>query len=120
LQAAPAASVRPVRANFLDQNREGSIASVRRSKLAQVAADGGQWGSTILRRQVADFGASLRELPPGVHKSLDTFYRKLILLAFHPGGAKRVLSEKQAVAEAAISREEFCRRYQGHRSSLAA
>jgi hypothetical protein len=68
-------------------------------------------GTTILRRQVADFGASLRELPPGVHKSLDTFYRKLILLAFHPGGAKRVLSERQAVAEAAISREEFCRRY---------
>jgi len=68
-------------------------------------------GTTILRRQVTDFGASLRELPPGVHKSLDTFYRKLILLAFHPGGAKRVLSERQAVAEAAISREEFCRRY---------
>jgi hypothetical protein len=77
-------------------------------------------GSTILRRQVTDFGASLRELPPGVHKSLDTFYRKLILLAFHPGGAKRVLSEKQAVAEATISRKEFCRRYRGYRSSLAA
>lgn len=68
-------------------------------------------GTTILRRQVTDFGASLRELPPGVHKSLDTFYRKLILLAFHPGGAKRVLSERQPVAEAAISRQEFCRRY---------
>jgi hypothetical protein len=68
-------------------------------------------GSTILRRQVTEFGASLRELPPGLHKSLDTFYRKLILLAFHPGGAKRVLLERQAVAEAAISRREFCRRY---------
>ncbi len=77
-------------------------------------------GSTILRRQVTDFGASLREPPPGVHKSLDTLYRKLILLAFHPGGAKRVVSEKQAVAEAAISRKEFCRRYRGHRASLAA
>jgi len=68
-------------------------------------------GSTILRRQAAEFGASLREVPPGTHKSLDTFYRKLILLAFHPGGAKRVMLERQAVAEAAISREEFCRRY---------
>ncbi|TMJ45918.1 MAG: hypothetical protein E6G84_15205 [Alphaproteobacteria bacterium] len=68
-------------------------------------------GTTILRRQVTDFGASLREPPPGMHKSLDTFYRKLILLAFHPGGAERVLSERQSVAEAAISRQEFCRRY---------
>jgi hypothetical protein len=68
-------------------------------------------GSTILRRQVTEFGATLRELPAGLHKSLDTFYRKLILLAFHPGGAKRVLSEWQPVAEAAISRQEFCRRY---------
>ena len=70
-------------------------------------------GSTILRRQVAEFGATLRELPTGLHTSLDTFYRKLILLAFHPGGARRVMQEKQAVAEAAISRQEFCRRYQG-------
>jgi len=68
-------------------------------------------GSTILRRQVTDFGASLRELPPGLHRSLDTFYRKLILLAFHPGGAKRVLLERRPVVEAAISRREFCRRY---------
>jgi hypothetical protein len=69
-------------------------------------------GSTILRRQVTEFGASLRELPPGIHKSLDTFYRKLILLAFHPGGVGRVLLERQPVAEAAISRQEFCRLYQ--------
>jgi hypothetical protein len=53
-------------------------------------------GSTILRRQVSEFGASLRELPPGLYRSFDTFYRKLILLAFHPGGARR---------------QEFCRRY---------
>lgn len=77
-------------------------------------------GSTILRRQVTDFGATLRELPAGMHRSLDTFYRKLILLAFHPGGAKRVLSERQPVVEAAISREEFCRRYRDHGASLAA
>jgi hypothetical protein len=88
--------------------------------LLQSREETGPVGSTILRRQVTDFGASLRELPPGVHKSLDTFYRKLILLAFHPGGAKRALSERKAVAEAAISREEFCRRYRGHGSSLAA
>jgi len=70
-------------------------------------------GSTILRRQVSDFGASVRELPPGLHRSLDTFYRKLILLAFHPGGARRVLLEHRPVVEAAISRQEFCRRYRG-------
>jgi hypothetical protein len=69
-------------------------------------------GTTILRRQATEFGASLRELPAGIHTSLDTFYRKLIVLAFHPRGAKRVLSTRQPVAEAAISRQEFCRRYQ--------
>jgi hypothetical protein len=68
-------------------------------------------GSTILRRQVAEFGASLRDLPPGLHRSFDSFYRKLILLALHPGGAKRVLSQTEPVAEAAISIREFCRRY---------
>jgi hypothetical protein len=68
-------------------------------------------GTTILRRQVAEFGASLRELPPGLHRSFDSFYRKLILLALHPGGAKRVLSQTEPVAEAAISIREFCRRY---------
>jgi hypothetical protein len=74
-------------------------------------------GSTILRRQVSDFGASLRELPPGLHRSLDTFYRKLILLAFHPGGARRVLLEHRPVVEAAISRREFCRRFYGDGAS---
>ena len=74
-------------------------------------------GSTILRRQVIEFGATLRELPSGPHRSLDTFYRKLILLAFHPGGAKRVLLQSEPVAEAAISRQEFCRRYRGRASS---
>jgi hypothetical protein len=74
-------------------------------------------GSTILRRQVTEFGASVRELPPSLHRSLDTFYRKLILLAFHPAGAKRVMLERQPVVEAAISRHEFCRRYRDHGSS---
>jgi hypothetical protein len=76
-------------------------------------------GSTILRRQVTEFGASIRELPPGLHRSLDTFYRKLILLAFHPGGAKRVILERQPVVEAAISRQEFCRRYRDRGSGPA-
>ena len=71
-------------------------------------------GSTILRRQVKEFGATLRELPAGLHTWLDTFYRKLILLAFHPGGVNRVLQEREAVAEAAISREDFCRKYGGN------
>jgi hypothetical protein len=68
-------------------------------------------GSTILRRQVAEFGASVRELPPGLYRSFDSFYRKLILLALHPNGAKRVLSPTEPVAEAAISLREFCRMY---------
>jgi hypothetical protein len=42
---------------------------------------------------------------------LETFYRKLILLAFHPRGSRRAMSERQQVADAAISRREFCRRY---------
>ena len=77
-------------------------------------------GSTILRRQVSEFGASLRELPPGLYRSFDTFYRKLILLAFHPGGARRVLLERRPVVEAAISRREFCRRYENRGANLAA
>jgi hypothetical protein len=68
-------------------------------------------GSTILARQVAEFGAVLRPIPPGLHRSWDTFYRKLILLAFHPGGADRAARESPPVLEAAIARVEFCRRF---------
>ena len=68
-------------------------------------------GSTILARQVAEFGAVLRPIPPGLHRSWDTFYRKLILLAFHPGGADRAARESPPVLEAAIARIEFCRRF---------
>jgi hypothetical protein len=68
-------------------------------------------GSTILARQVAEFGAVLRPTPPGLHRSWDTFYRKLILLAFHPGGADRAARESPPVVEAAIARVEFCRRF---------
>jgi len=68
-------------------------------------------GSTILAGQVAEFGAVLRPIPPGRHRSWDTFYRKLILLAFHPGGADRVAHDSPPVLEAAIARVEFCRRF---------
>jgi hypothetical protein len=68
-------------------------------------------GSTILARQVGEFGAVLRPIPPGLHRSWDTFYRKLILLAFHPGGADRAARESPPVLEAAIARVEFCRRF---------
>jgi hypothetical protein len=53
----------------------------------------------------------LRPLPAGLHRSWDTFYRKLILLAFHPGGADRAARENPPVLEAAIARVEFCRRF---------
>lgn len=70
------------------------------------------FGTTILWRQAAAFGASTRAMPPGLFAALDTFYREMILLAFHPGGGiKRVLWHRHTVAEAAISRVEFCRRY---------
>lgn len=68
-------------------------------------------GSTILARQVAEFGAVLRPIPAGLHRSWDTFYRKLILLAFHPGGADRAARDSPPVLEAAIARAEFCRRF---------
>jgi hypothetical protein len=68
-------------------------------------------GSTILARQVAEFGAVLRPVPPGLQRSWDTFYRKLILLAFHPGGADRAAHDSPSVLEAAIARVEFCRRF---------
>jgi hypothetical protein len=68
-------------------------------------------GSTILARQVVEFGAVLRPIPPGLHRNWDTFYRKLILLAFHPGGADRAAHDDPPVLEAAISRVEFCRRF---------
>jgi hypothetical protein len=69
------------------------------------------FGTTILWRQAAAFGASTRAVPPGPFATLDTFYREMILLAFHPGGINRVLWRQNSVAEAAISRLEFCRRY---------
>jgi hypothetical protein len=68
-------------------------------------------GATILARQVAEYGAALRPIPPGPHRSWDTFYRKLILLAFHPGGADRAARDSLPVLEAAIARVEFCRRF---------
>jgi hypothetical protein len=68
-------------------------------------------GSTILGRQVAEFGAQLRPVPPGLHRLWDTFYRKLILLAFHPAGADRASRASPPVLEAAIARVEFCRRF---------
>jgi hypothetical protein len=68
-------------------------------------------GSTILARQVAEFGAVLRPVPAGLHRTWDTFYRKLILLAFHPGGADRAERDSPPVLEAAIARVEFCRRF---------
>lgn len=68
-------------------------------------------GRTILRAQVVQFGATLRDLPPGPIVALETFYRKLILLAFHPRGGRRAMSERQQVADAAISCREFCHRY---------
>jgi hypothetical protein len=77
-------------------------------------------GRTILRTQVAQFGASVRDLPPGPRVALETFYRKLILLAFHPRGSRRAMSERQQVADAAISRREFCRRYGERRAGRSA
>jgi hypothetical protein len=68
-------------------------------------------GSTILVRQVVEFGATTRPAPPGLHTSLDTFYRKLILLTFHPGGLSRVMSHRYGLVEAAISLADFCARY---------
>ena len=68
-------------------------------------------GSTILQRQAAAFGASLRAVPPSFYSRMDTFYRKLILLAFHPGGFRRALAQNESLADAAISRAAFCRRF---------
>ena len=84
-----------------------------RSLAAQFAPrdEAAVYGTTILLRQAAAFGASTRAMPPGLLTALDTFYREMILLAFHPGGIKRVLWHRHTVAEAAISRVEFCRRY---------
>jgi hypothetical protein len=68
-------------------------------------------GTTILRRQVISFGATVRPAQARLHSALDTFYRKLILIAFHPGGASRVLRERQCVVDAAISIPSFVRRF---------
>lgn len=68
-------------------------------------------GSTILARQVERYGATTRPVPGGWHTRFDHFYRKLILLAFHPAGLVRVLSQDQPLVEAAISRADFCGRF---------
>ena len=70
-------------------------------------------GVTILRRQVLEFGATVRDPPPGAHRMFDTFYRRLILLAFHPRGVARALQDNERVVEVAISRADFCRRFAG-------
>ena len=68
-------------------------------------------GDTILRRQVLEFGASVRDPPPGPRRMLDTFYRRLILLAFHPRGVARAMQDNECVVEVAISRADFLRRF---------
>jgi hypothetical protein len=68
-------------------------------------------GTTILKRQVISFGASVRPAQTRLHSTLDTFYRRLILIAFHPGGASRVLRERQRVVDAAISIPSFVQRF---------
>jgi hypothetical protein len=70
-------------------------------------------GDTILRRQALEFGASVRRPPSGLHEIFDTFYRRLILLAFHPRGFVRAMRDEERVVEAAISRLDFCRRFGG-------
>jgi hypothetical protein len=68
-------------------------------------------GDTILRKQVLEFGASVRHPPLGAHQMLDTFYRRLILLAFHPSGVARAMQDEERVVEVAISRVDFCQRF---------
>lgn len=74
-------------------------------------------GSTILQRQVIAFGASVRPVRRTIHGRLDTFYRKLILTAFHPGGVRRVFAQREPVADAAISLKNFCCRFAAASSS---
>lgn len=76
-------------------------------------------GDTILRRQVLEFGASVRHPPSDAHEIFDTFYRRLILLAFHPSGVVRAMQDQERVVEAAISRVDFCRRFGGGRTEPA-
>jgi hypothetical protein len=77
-------------------------------------------GDTILRRQALEFGASVRRPPSGVHEKFDTFYRRLILLAFHPSGVARAMRDEERVVEAAISRVDFCQRYGGGHTASSA
>lgn len=76
-------------------------------------------GDTILRSQVVEFGASVRAPPPGLHRLFDTFYRRLILLAFHRRGAARAMQDNESVVEAAISRANFCRRFSGREAPIS-
>ncbi|HLW91089.1 MAG TPA: hypothetical protein VKS78_07295 [Roseiarcus sp.] len=64
-----------------------------------------------MRKQVLEFGGSVRDLPPSLHLTLDTFYRRLILLVFHPARSRRAARERQKVIEAAIFRDKFRRLY---------
>jgi len=74
-------------------------------------------GSTILQRQVVAFGASVRPVARTLHCRLDTFYRKLILIAFHPGGIRRVFAQRESLADAAISLKNFRCRFAAASSS---
>ena len=65
----------------------------------------------LLWRLIALAPARAAVIPAGLHRSWDTFYRKLILLAFHPGGADRAARGSPPVLEAAIARVDFCRRF---------
>lgn len=96
----------PWRTIIEDEFRSLSPVLLERPEVALV-------GDTILRMQVLEFGASVRDPPPGPHRLFDTFYRRLILLAFHPRGAARAMQDNEHVVEVAISRASFCRRFGG-------
>jgi len=70
--------------------------------------------TTILRREAEFFGFCARDVPQGVHHSLDRFFRRLYLFAYHPEGARRVLKEHEPLVQTAISVKKFCRKYGQH------
>lgn len=72
-------------------------------------------GRTTLRQRLSSMGWSVRETPPGLYRSCDTFFRKLYLLAAR--GSARAARDEGPVAEVAISVRDFIARAQNLASS---
>jgi len=74
----------------------------------------GLYGISMIHRGSEGFGFHVLDLPDGLFSRLTRIYLRLLMMALHPGGKKRVSDKKTTLVPRMIvmSVEEFRRRYE--------